>query len=93
MAAGCLAELSAYYDLGPEGLLLAPIVTLLSTTTELSEIKEAGSREEVHSLNIFTISFFSISSVPNIVLGPGRPGATVILMEVIREAARWRWGG
>lgn len=59
--------------------------SLDTASTELSEIKQAGAREEIHSLNMFTISFFCPSSKPNIVLGPGRSCTTEIFTEVIRE--------
>lgn len=59
--------------------------SLDTASTELSEIKQAGAREEIHSLNMFTISFFCLSSEPNIVLGPGRSCAIEIFTEVIRE--------
>lgn len=38
-------------------------LSLHTASTELSGIKEAGAREEIHSLDMFTISFFCLISV------------------------------
>lgn len=57
--------------------------SLNPASTELSGIKEAGAKK-IHSLNMFTISFFCLSSVPNICLALGGP-AIEIFIEVIRE--------